>query len=210
MLAVAVLATGLPSFAVTLYVAPNGNDAWSGTLDAPNGGNTDGPLATLTGARDALRVLRGLGALTGPTEVLIRDGEYFLSAPVDFAPEDSGSAGAPITFAAYPGEKPIFSGGVPITGWSPSGAVWTAQAPALWGGSWDFMSLWVDGKRATPARTPNATNDAGDFPTDNDFFFAAGQLLDDDGFGNLLPSTVHFQYRPGDLQAWSSLSGAHV
>jgi len=209
-LAVAVLATGLPSFAVTLYVAPNGNDAWSGTLDAPNGGNTDGPLATLTGARDALRVLRGLGALTGPTEVLIRDGEYFLSAPVDFAPEDSGSAGAPITFAAYPGEKPIFSGGVPITGWSPSGAVWTAQAPALWGGSWDFMSLWVDGKRATPARTPNATNDAGDFPTDNDFFFAAGQLLDDDGFGNLLPSAVRFQYRPGDLQAWPSLSGAHV
>jgi hypothetical protein len=173
-------------------------------------GNTDGPLATLTGARDALRVLRGLGALTGPVDVQIRGGEYFLTAPVVFAPQDSGTAVAPITFSAYPGEHPIFLGGVRLTGWVQSGAVWTAQAPAAWGGSWDFTGLWVNGKRATPARTPNATNDAGDYPTDNDFFFEAGQLTDDDGFGVQVPSKTRFQYRPGDLQSWATLGDANV
>jgi hypothetical protein len=29
------------------YVAPNGNDRWSGTLPAANAAGTDGPLATL-------------------------------------------------------------------------------------------------------------------------------------------------------------------
>ena len=29
------------------YVAPNGNDAWSGRLAAPNADKTDGPFATL-------------------------------------------------------------------------------------------------------------------------------------------------------------------
>jgi Abnormal spindle-like microcephaly-assoc'd, ASPM-SPD-2-Hydin len=37
--------------APTLYVAPNGNDAWSGTLVEPNLNSTDGPLATLDRAR---------------------------------------------------------------------------------------------------------------------------------------------------------------
>lgn len=27
------------------YIAPNGNDAWFGTLAAPNAGRNDGPLA---------------------------------------------------------------------------------------------------------------------------------------------------------------------
>ena len=30
-----------------LYVATNGNDAWSGKLPEPNADGTDGPLATL-------------------------------------------------------------------------------------------------------------------------------------------------------------------
>ncbi|MBX7257963.1 MAG: right-handed parallel beta-helix repeat-containing protein, partial [Candidatus Hydrogenedentes bacterium] len=196
--------------ATTLYVATNGNDAWSGTLPEPNISGTDGPLATLTGARDALRVLRGLGALTTPTDVLIRGGEYVLSSPVVFAPQDSGTASAPIAFAAYPNETPVFTGGVPVTGWVQSGSVWTANAPNAWGGTWDFTALWVDGKRATPARTPNSAHDAGDYPTDNDFYFEAGQFTDDDGFGNQVPSKIRFQYRPGDLQNWPSLSDAHV
>ena len=35
----------------TFYVAPNGNDGWSGAMPAPVG--SDGPLATLQAARDA-------------------------------------------------------------------------------------------------------------------------------------------------------------
>ncbi|HTR98359.1 MAG TPA: hypothetical protein VML00_01345, partial [Bacteroidota bacterium] len=43
------------------FVATNGNDHWSGTLPAPNGTKSDGPLATPVGARDALRRLRHAG-----------------------------------------------------------------------------------------------------------------------------------------------------
>src|SRR5689334_8543500 len=38
-----------------LYVAPDGDDRWSGRLAAPNAARTDGPFATLERARDALR-----------------------------------------------------------------------------------------------------------------------------------------------------------
>ena len=40
---------------VRLYVATKGNDAWSGRLAAPNADHTDGPLASLDRARDAIR-----------------------------------------------------------------------------------------------------------------------------------------------------------
>ena len=36
---------------LTLYVAPAGNNSWSGTLEKPNEAKTDGPLANLAGAR---------------------------------------------------------------------------------------------------------------------------------------------------------------
>ena len=38
---------------VILHVATDGNDAWSGRSARPNGAKIDGPLASLTGARDA-------------------------------------------------------------------------------------------------------------------------------------------------------------
>ena len=41
-----------------LHVALNGNDAWSGRPAEPNADQTDGPLATISGARDAIRKLR--------------------------------------------------------------------------------------------------------------------------------------------------------
>ena len=43
---------------VVFYVAPNGRDTWSGTLAEPNSAATDGPLATLAKARDAMRKLK--------------------------------------------------------------------------------------------------------------------------------------------------------
>ncbi len=37
------------------YVATDGNDAWSGTLAAPNSGSTDGPFATIGKAQTAVQ-----------------------------------------------------------------------------------------------------------------------------------------------------------
>jgi hypothetical protein len=58
---------------VTLYVsAAFGTDGWSGRLAAPNSAATDGPLASLDGARRAVRAIdkNGLDKVT----VLLRDG----------------------------------------------------------------------------------------------------------------------------------------
>ena len=58
-----------------LYVATDGNDAWSGTLPEPNGQKTDGPFATLERARDEIRKLKKQGRLPlGGAVVEIRGG----------------------------------------------------------------------------------------------------------------------------------------
>ena len=69
------VAQGAPA---TFYVATNGNDAWSGTLPAPNAAGTDGPFATLTRARDTIRQLKANGDLDQPLKVLVRGGTYYL------------------------------------------------------------------------------------------------------------------------------------
>ena len=98
---------------IDFYVSTEGNDSWSGRLDEPNADKTDGPFATLAGARDALRKLKQAGQLAGPITVLVRGGRYLLTEPVVFTPEDSW----PTTYAAYPGEEPILDGGRRIEGW---------------------------------------------------------------------------------------------
>ena len=44
-----------------LYVSPDGSNAWYGGLSEPNAAATDGPKASLEGARDAVRAWRGDG-----------------------------------------------------------------------------------------------------------------------------------------------------
>ena len=48
--------------AADYYVAPDGNDNWSGTIATPNGQRTDGPFASLQRAREAVRALKDLDA----------------------------------------------------------------------------------------------------------------------------------------------------
>ena len=68
--AAVVAITGAAAGDVTLYAAPDGNDAWSGRLERPNADGTDGPVASLAGARDAVRRARNGGA---PEELDIPD-----------------------------------------------------------------------------------------------------------------------------------------
>ena len=102
------------------YVAPGGSDDWSGTLPQPSAAQTDGPFATLGQARDAVRGHKE--AQPGrDIVVLIRGGTHQLEETVVFSLEDSAPEGHTITYAAYPGEAPVFSSGVPIEGWEPAG-----------------------------------------------------------------------------------------
>ena len=138
--------------AADFYVAPGGNDAWSGRLAEPRADGTDGPLATLARARD----LVGQSLPSRPLCVMIRGGTYRLDKPIVFIAANSGTQDAPITYAAWPGEKPILSGGVPITGWQKTdGPLWITVVPGVKEGKWYFRQLFVGGWRATPARIPN-------------------------------------------------------
>jgi hypothetical protein len=97
------------------YLAPNGSDQWSGTLAEPNAQKTDGPFATLQRARDAVRTLKQ--DASSDITVLVRGGTYRLDKTVVFSLEDSGTDHQSITYAAWPGETPVFSSGREITGW---------------------------------------------------------------------------------------------
>jgi hypothetical protein len=136
-----------PPTAADYYVAPDGSDA--------NPGTATSPFATLARARDAVR--RHLaGSLTRDLLVLIRGGIYRQEETLTFGPQDSAGEKYSITYAAYPGEKVILSGGRRITGWRKgSGEIWTAELPEVKAGTWYFRQLFVDGRRATRARTPN-------------------------------------------------------
>jgi len=151
-----VLAAWNSSPAATLHVAPNGNDAWSGRLAEPNADRTDGPLATLTGARDAVRKLKAQGPLGEAVQIRVADGQYVMDQPLALTPDDSGSAEHPIRYEAAPGASPRFTGGRPITGFTRGAdGVWTAQVPEVAAGQWYFEQLWVNGRRAVRARSPN-------------------------------------------------------
>lgn len=142
--------------AAIFYVAPGGSDAWSGTLPQANAARSDGPFATLSRARDAVRGLKKQGALAEPVTIYLCGGTYRIEKTIEFTAEDSGTEKSPVTYAAVAGQRPILSGGRPITGWRKgNGSVWIATIPAVKDGSWYFHQLFVNGQRRTRARTPN-------------------------------------------------------
>ena len=99
-----------------LYVAPGGNDAWSGGLNAPNAAETDGPFATVRRARDAIRALKkDAGLPSGGIEVQIQEGVYLLDRAFELSAEDSGTAEAPIVYSALPGGEVRLLGGKIVT-----------------------------------------------------------------------------------------------
>ena len=128
---------------VTFYVAPNGSDLWSGRLSAPNADNTDGPFATLDHARAYLQGINKAGL--NQVNVQVRGGTYYLPATVMFTAADSGTAATPIVYQNYPGESPVFSGGVRVQNWTnTSGNVWKTTLPAS---TQYFENLFYNGAR---------------------------------------------------------------
>jgi len=142
--------------AVSLYVSTEGNDRWSGRLVRPNKEHTDGPMASLAGARDKIRRLKSRGAITKPVRVIVMDGMYVLSEPFILSPEDSGMKKCPISYEAAIGARPVFSGGRVITGFKRGeNGIWQTRMPEVAAGKWYFEQLFINGSRAVRARTPN-------------------------------------------------------
>ena len=107
-----------PKPAALFYVAPGGSDA--------NPGTKARPFSALARARDAVRALRHLGRLPrGGVKIIVRGGEYPLVSSVVLTAEDSGTADAPVVYAAAVGETPIFTSAVRLSGFGP------VQNPAI-------------------------------------------------------------------------------
>lgn len=177
----------------TIYVATNGNDSWSGKLSDPNTDKTDGPFATIERARDAIRVLKGMGTLSNPVSVQVRGGKYFLSKPITLNEKDSGTKESPVTYVAYPGETPIISGGKAITAqWRKyRGDILICSLPEVKSNNWVFHQLFINGKRKLRARTPNE----GDF-------WVAGVTGEKE--------RSSFKYKSDDIQRWRNLNDVEV
>jgi len=145
------------SHAATFYVSPGGNDTYSGRLAGANADRTDGPKATLKGARDAIRRLKAGGPLREPVQVIVMGGRYTLTEPFVLEPQDSGTKQCPITYKATDGALAVFSGGRRITDFEAAidGTI-EVRIPEVKAGKWYFEQLWVNGRRATRARTPNS------------------------------------------------------
>jgi len=176
-----------------LYIATDGDDRWSGTRDTPNSDRTDGPFATIYRARDRIRELKAAGQLFEPVTVSIRGGRYPLAKPVIFTQEDS----APVTYAAYQDEQPIFDGGVILTGWQQTTVngvqAWVTDAP------FDFRQLFVNGQRRARPRLPKQ----------GEYRIAA---VDGDADSmTLFEGTDRFQFAAGDLDAgWHNLTDVEL
>lgn len=180
------------------FVSPRGNDRWSGKLDRPNTAHTDGPFRTIIRARDAIRQLKATGEPASSIRVYLRGGIYRLHQPIVFTPQDSGTKAAPILYEAYPGEIPVLSGGMTITGWHRyrgtaiplpvRNHVWTAEVYGIQQGAWDFHQLFVNSERMTRARSPN-----------HGFYYFDGMIS--------ATTPAHFQFYGQDIHPEWAASG---
>lgn len=132
------------------FVSPQGNDEWSGTLDAPNADKTDGPFATLDRARRGLRDLKG----TKRRLVLVRGGTYEQTQPLVFERKDGGSESMPATYRAYPDERVVISGGRRIHWDRTTRSGWEVELPDVKSGDWHFRQLFVGSERRFRPRMP--------------------------------------------------------
>ncbi len=116
---------------VSYYVAVNGDDGNSGSIDAP--------FATLVHARDVARE-------TQVANIYLRSGTYYQTETLQFDDRDSGT-----TWSAYENESVAISGGIPIASWygPDSQGRWIAHSDMN-----NFRQLYVNGVRATRSRLP--------------------------------------------------------
>ncbi|MDO8649699.1 MAG: putative Ig domain-containing protein [Candidatus Berkelbacteria bacterium] len=105
-----------------IYVATTGNDNNDGTIDRP--------FLTLDKAKARVRQIKAANSST-PITVLARGGTYYMDTPLNLSAADSGSAGAPITYASYPGETAVITGAKEVSFQSVTDQNLLSQLPEL-------------------------------------------------------------------------------
>ena len=191
-----------------LYVSLQGNDQWTGRLPEPNQEEQDGPFATLERARDEIRTMKREqgGRLEKPVRIFLREGTYFLEKPFELSPSDSGSEACPVSYEAFPGERPVLSAGVQIMGWKRGGRnEYAVHLPEVQEGDWVFRQLFVAQKQRKPYQRRNR-------PILGPFVIAG--LSDSPVFESSMrhrQSQRDFLYEPGDMHGdWANREDVEV
>ncbi|MBY5350895.1 right-handed parallel beta-helix repeat-containing protein [Rhizobium leguminosarum] len=173
------------------YVSPDGKDTWSGLLPTANQQGGDGPFGSIERARDAAREKGGTNTIA------LGKGDYYLTQPIVFDARDRG-----LILTARCNEAPILHGGLRVRNWAQQAdGRWTA--PLKLPPDEGVGGLFVNGKRQTPARYPNAPAD-GD-PRKGWLFAAKCEPAIDAREGN-----TRFCFHAGDLPAMGDTSGLVV
>lgn len=90
-----------PVSSTFLYVSPEGSDS--------NNGSAGAPFLTLEKARDTIRAMTSGQKAAGVT-VYLRGGVHRRTTTFTLSLQDSGTASAPVVYAAFPGETPVLTG----------------------------------------------------------------------------------------------------
>ena len=108
------------SSGMSLFVAKDGNDQWSGRIASTNAARDDGSFATLERAREEIRNIKQAGEMPeGGVTVVIRGGVYQWEQPFQLSEADSGSEDAPIAYRAAEGEEVRVVGGKVVKDFQP-------------------------------------------------------------------------------------------
>lgn len=80
-----------------------------------------------------------------PVRIVVEDGVHPITETITLGKDDSQ--------VTWIGKNAVFMAGKPITGWHKAeGGLWRATLPDK---AWKFEQLWINGRRATLARSPN-------------------------------------------------------
>jgi hypothetical protein len=183
----------------TFFVAPNGNDSWSGRMPKPNSDRTDGPFATLSAACNAAQKM----GTKQPRKVIIQSGRYFLNRPLVLTDKDSGLA-----IEAAPGAQISLYGGREVAGWRKDGEkFYSAALPDVKQGNWDFRALVVNGRFCRRAKLP----EKGFFTHQSSF--DVPWMTSTGGGWKRKPTNeelTHLKYKPEDLGPWLDIKNAEI
>ena len=143
--------------ATEFHVDPvKGNESSAAT------GSIKSPFKTIQQAQNAVKVISG--NMSSDIIVYLHGGTYNLSSTLTYSEQDGGSNGFNVIYKAYRKEKPVISGGKPITGWQlvKGKGYYKANAATSLGFSPYMRNIFVNGKRAIQARgtfiTPHTFN----------------------------------------------------
>ncbi|NLF08937.1 MAG: hypothetical protein GX594_13300 [Pirellulaceae bacterium] len=147
MVAICLAASAMAAESASLFVSPDGDDS--------NPGTREKPLATIHKARETVRELKKTAS--GPINVFLRPGTYYLVESLVFGPEDSGTKEAPITYQAEKEGTVVVSGGKRLNcDWKHyKDGIFACDVPESKTGKLKFSELYVNGKRQIRARFPN-------------------------------------------------------